>query len=417
MNFDEQQSVEISTHPSINEINSEVWNSLANPPGKSYNPFVDHHFLAALEESECVTADTGWQPMHIQLKQNGATLGLVPTYLKGNSQGEFVFDAAWASAWYQAGGQYYPKMQISVPFTPVTGPRLLAGNHPHSVDVERQLLDAISQLCHNLALSSSHITFLSQKQWQLASEKTYLQRMDTQFHWKNFGYGSYEDFLAHLSSKRRKTIRRERREIRHAGLEIEWLSGKDLQEHHWDAFFEFYVRTSERKWGHPYLNRLFFSLVSQSMSERIVLMLCKRGNEYIAGALHFLGGDTIFGRNWGCSEHHRFLHFEMCYYQAIEYAISHCLSAAEGGAQGIHKLPRGYTAEQTYSVHYIVDPEFRNAVAQFLSEEKTYVKRDQEILELHSPLKADHTPAVEPVKVSGRVIESKLNSSLTNAIR
>ena len=332
---------------------------------------------------------TGWQPFYLELKDSSNTLGFVPMYIKAHSRGEFVFDGSWANAWYAAGGEYYPKIQIGIPFTPATGPRLLAGDIASRPTVLDQLLGSVVQITRKLNLSSAHITFMTEPEWERAGKIGFLQRVDTQFHWHNPGYSSFEDFLSDLSSKKRKNIRRERREVSQSGISIEWLVGSDLKEHHWDAFYEFYLDTSMRKWGQPYLNREFFSLISESMPAQTLLILCRRHNRYVAGAINFIGSSTLFGRNWGCVEHHRFLHFETCYYQAIEFAIKHRLQTVEAGAQGGHKLARAYLPKRTYSAHYIVDQGFRAAVARFVDEESNYVANDIEYLESSLPFKND----------------------------
>ncbi len=383
-------SIQLAGHVrhSINDIDAATWNACANPSGRPYNPFIDHRFLAALEDSGCVSNETGWQPFHIQLQSENRTLGVVPMYLKSHSRGEFVFDGIFANAWYRAGGEYYPKLQVSIPFTPATGPRLLT-SVPKGGLIEDQLLGVIAQVSRKLNLSSAHITFMSQEQWERAARMGFLQRVDTQFHWYNADYESFDQFLADLSSKKRKNIRRERREALQNGISIEWICGSDLQEHHWDAFYEFYVNTGYRKWGQPYLNREFFSLVSESMPDQTLLILCKRDGRYIAGAINFIGEETLFGRNWGCVEDHRFLHFEACYYQAIDFAIDRKLKTVEAGAQGGHKIARGYLPQPTYSAHYIVNDSFRDAVSQYLDEEKGFVQHDIEYIESRSPFRSD----------------------------
>ena len=323
-------------------------------------------------------------------------------YLKSHSQGEFVFDGSWANAWYQAGGKYYPKLQSSIPFTPATGPRVLA-KQMHDLDpheLERQLLIGASKICEHVGVSSLHITFMPKQQWDLAGSLGFLQRLDRQFHWANHDYDAFEQFLCDLSSKKRKNIRRERRDAVGNNIQIDWISGSDLTEAHWDAFFEFYEDTSYRKWGAAYLNREFFSLVSQAMPEQILLILAKHDSRYIAGAINFVGGDTLFGRNWGRIEHHQFLHFEICYYQAIDFAIEHNLASVEAGAQGGHKFLRGYMPRPTYSAHWIPNAQFRGAVARFLHSEKDYVVQDFEYLESRSPFKHDFDFSSFRVKAS-----------------
>ena len=398
----------------IADIPADAWNRCANPEsvnGAEYNPFLDHRFLRALEASGSVSAKTGWQPFHLALCEEeeeptadreghgdgplagqpalGRALGVVPMYLKSHSRGEYVFDAGWANAWYRAGGEYYPKLQSSVPFTPATGRRLLAPDTPDRTEVEDQLLMAAVQAAHQIDVSSLHFTFLPEAQWERAGKLGMLQRMDTQFHWENAGYGSFDAFLAALSSKKRKNVRRERREARAHGIEIEQVTGSDLTEGHWDAFYEFYVDTGHRKWGTPYLNRPFFSLLNETMPEETLLVLAKRGGRYIAGALNFIGSDALFGRNWGCIEDHRFLHFEVCYYQAIDFAIERGLQRVEAGAQGPHKIARGYVPKATYSAHWVRDTGFRDAVRRFVNEERRHVEHDIEWFAEHAPFRKD----------------------------
>ena len=373
----------------IADIPAQSWNSCANPAsgGIEYNPFLDHRFLLALEASGSVSPQTGWQPFHLLLTEGERALGAVPMYLKSHSRGEYVFDAGWAAAWERAGGRYYPKLQASVPFTPATGRRLLAADGAGAEAVEAQLLAAAVEAGRQTGVSSLHFTFMPQAQWERAAEHGLLQRMDTQFHWVNDGYASFEAFLAALAAKKRKNIRRERREALAPGIEVEWLTGSDLAERHWDSFYNFYVDTGNRKWGMPYLNRRFFSLLSESMPERILLVMAKRGQRHIAGALNFIGSDALFGRNWGCIEDHRFLHFELCYYQAMDFAIHRGLKRVEAGAQGPHKIARGYLPQPTYSAHWVRDDGFRDAVRRFLAEERTHVRRDIEWIEEHAPFR------------------------------
>lgn len=380
-------SFRVKTHQSIASIDANDWNACAIPLNGPYQPFVDHRFLLALEQSGCVSEETGWQPSHIEYKHNDETVGLVPMYLKNHSRGEYVFDYAWAEAFYRAGRNYYPKYQVCVPFTPVTGARILVKQTQAKEEIESSLIQKIIDLTDDTGVSSAHITFLTQSEWSKSKLAGLLQRIDLQFHWTNEGYDSFDEFVAQLTSKKRKNIRRERRDVKENNLHIEWLTGSDLQEQHWDAFYEFYLETSSRKWGSAYLNREFFSLVSTTMSERILLILCRRAKKYIAGALNFLGDETLYGRNWGCIEHYPFLHFEMCYYQAMEYAIKTRLRSLEAGAQGGHKFARGYKAQPTYSAHYIANAQFRAAVARFLAEEVKYVHRDLDFLESQSPFR------------------------------
>ena len=374
----------------IGAISAEAWNRCANPSNAEYNPFLDHRFLHALEASGSVCADTGWQPFHVVLSGPEGGIddarGVVPMYLKSHSRGEFVFDAGWADAFYRAGGRYYPKLQVSIPFTPATGRRLLTAKVGDAA-TEDQLLAAAVAVAKQIEVSSVHMTFMPEDQWQRAVAAGCLQRVDTQFHWLNDGYASFDDFLGQLSSKKRKNIRRERRGALEEGVTIEWLTG-DITEAQWDAFYDFYVDTGHRKWGTPYLNREFFSRIGETMGERILLIMCKRAGRYIAGAINFIGDAALFGRNWGCVEDIRFLHFEACYYQAIDFAIAHGLERVEAGAQGSHKLARGYMPKPTYSAHWIRDPRLRDAVARYLNDERRYVERDiAYVEEEHSPFR------------------------------
>lgn len=343
----------------------------------AFNPFLSHAFLSALEDSGCATNATGWLPRHLVLEsESGGTWGAVPAYLKSHSQGEYVFDHGWADAFYRAGGEYYPKLQISVPFTPATGRRFLVSpkiNWQAGVDA---LASGLVEVCKRSGASSVHVTFLTEPEWKELGRIGYLQRTDQQFHWENGGYDTFDDFLDALASRKRKAIRKERREAVSAGIEIERVTGKDLTETHWDAFYAFYQDTGARKWGRPYLNREFFSLVSERLAERTLLVLAKRAGRYIAGALNFIGSDTLYGRNWGCTEHHPFLHFELCYYQAIEFAIENRLKFVEAGAQGAHKLARGYMPTTTRSAHWIVHEGLRDAIDDYLQHERIAVERE-----------------------------------------
>ncbi len=373
---------------SLDEIDSAAWNRCANPGGTvAHDPFARHEFLQALEESGSTTAQTGWQPFHLALETDGNLEGVMPLYVKSHSRGEYVFDHAWADAWYRSGRDYYPKLQSSIPFTPATGRRLLAQDA--DPDIERTLLGAAVQLTDQIEVSSLHLTFLPEAQWQAAGELGLLQRIDQQFHWHNAGYHRFDDFLADLSSKKRKNLRRERRDALANDIEIEWLTGNDLEERHWDAFYHFYLDTGGRKWGSPYLTRAFFSLISERMAEDILLILCRRDGRYVAGALNFIGGDTLYGRNWGCIEHHPFLHFETCYYQAIDFAIERRLKRVEAGAQGSHKVARGYLPQATYSAHWVCDPQLREAVRDYLVDERRYVAQDIDHVEQHTPFRSD----------------------------
>jgi len=372
----------------IEDVPTTAWNRCANPAGRPSNPFVDHAFLLALEKSGSVTARTGWQPFHVVLEAAGEICGAMPAYLKNHSRGEYVFDQSWAEAYQRAGGRYYPKLQSSVPFTPVTGPRLLTPDGADAPDRKRALLTGATHVAEQLGVSSLHLTFLECAECELATELGLLQRMDQQFHFVNEGYGAFDDFLAELASKKRKNVKRERRDALANGIDVEWVTGSDLAERHWDAFFEFYMDTGNRKWGSPYLNRQFFSLIGEAMPERILLVLARRAGRYVAGALNFIGSEALYGRNWGAIEDHPFLHFELCYYQAIDFAIARKLARVEAGAQGAHKIARGYVPAPTYSAHWIRDSGFRSAVARYLKEETRQVKAEIDYLAEHAPFRA-----------------------------
>jgi uncharacterized protein len=344
-----------------------------------YNPFISHDFLSALERSGSARSRTGWQPMHLVAQTaDGHIVGVAPCYAKSHSQGEYVFDHGWAEAYERAGGRYYPKLQVSVPFTPATGRRLLVRPGPQAQAVQGALADGLAEICRRANTSSVNVTFSTEAEWHLLGAHDYLLRTHRQFHWENAGYDTFEDFLAALASRKRKTIRRERADALAPGISIHRLSGSDLTESVWDCFFEFYMETGSRKWGRPYLTRSFYSMVGESMRERILLVMAKRNGRWIAGAINFIGSRTLFGRHWGAVEHHPFLHFEVCYYQAIDYAIEHKLAWVEAGAQGQHKVARGYLPTTTYSAHYIVDAGLRRAVADFLKHERASVAEEIE---------------------------------------
>jgi predicted N-acyltransferase len=339
----------------------------------AYNPFVSHAFFAAAEASGSAAPRTGWGPRHLVAKLDGRIVGVVPCYLKSHSQGEYVFDRGWAEAYHRAGGSYYPKLQVSVPFTPATGPRLLIRGGVDRERIGSALASGLMALCNATEASSVHVTFAREGEAKFLGKHGFLQRTDQQFHWHNAGFKTFDDFLATLNSRHRKAIKRERREAVSAGITIHWLTGADITEDAWDAFFEFYMETGSRKWGRPYLTRKFFSLIGESMSRDVLLVMAKRNGRWIAGAINFIGSDTLFGRNWGAIEHHPFLHFEVCYYQAIDFAIARGLQVVEAGAQGEHKLARGYLPQTTYSAHFIADPGLRRAIADYLKRERAYV--------------------------------------------
>ncbi len=368
------------------DVKKADWDRLANPPGAEFNPFVTHDFFRALEQSGSATHRTGWAGRHLVLQDAGGGIaGIAPCYLKAHSQGEYVFDHGWAEAFQRAGGRYYPKLQVAVPFTPATGPRLLARDQT----AKRQLLAGLVDLCRDTKASSVHLTFLPEEDWQEFGTEPWLRRTDIQFHWFNAGYARFEDFLASLSAQKRKNIRKEREAVRQAGIAIEWLTGEDLREEHWDHFFAFYMDTGSRKWGSPYLTRQFFSLIGEAMSERVLLVIARRAGRMIAGALNFVGSHAIFGRNWGAIEQHPFLHFELCYYQAIEFAIARKLARVEAGAQGPHKLARGYLPQVTRSLHYLAHPGLARAVAGYLAQERQAVAHDRDLLARHSPFRQE----------------------------
>ena len=348
-------------------------NGGAEPALSAYNPFVSHAFFAALESSQSACRDTGWAPRHLIARQRGRVVGIVPCYLKAHSLGEYVFDRGWADAYHRAGGRYYPKLQVSVPFTPATGPRLLIRGDADGERVSQALAEGLIALCEGSRASSVHVTFARESEWRFLAQRGFLQRTDQQFHWHNAGYACFDDFLATLASRHRKAIRRERRDAVANGISIEWLRGTAITEQAWDAFFAFYMETGSRKWGRPYLTREFYREIGRTMSDQVLLVMARRNGRYIAGAINFIGGDTLFGRHWGAIEHHPFLHFEVCYYQAIDFAIAERLTRVEAGAQGEHKIARGYLPQTTYSAHYIADPALRRAVAEYLKQERAYV--------------------------------------------
>lgn len=365
-------------------IGHAAWNACANPTGESApHPFTRYEFFAAVEESGSAAARTGWRPCHLTVEEDGRTVGLMPMYLKDHSQGEYVFDHSWADAFERAGGSYYPKLQASVPFTPVTGPRLLVSGDADADSVRNMLLAGGASAVKELEASSLHITFLTESEWNTAGDAGYLRRTDQQFHWENHGYANFDEFLSELSSSKRKNLRKERAAVREAGIEFDWLTGSDLTEAVWDQFFDFYMDTGGRKWGHPYLTREFFSRVGQTMADQTLLVVARRGARAIAGALNFFGQGVLFGRNWGAIEHVPFLHFETCYYQAIDFAIANRFQKVEAGAQGAHKLMRGYLPTPTYSAHFIAHPGLRRAVSDYLERERQAVAEHiEELTEL-----------------------------------
>ena len=374
---------------SLSEVTADAWDACVG----AANPFVGHGFLAALEESGSATGETGWLPRHLVVEDEaGAVVAAAPLYLKSHSYGEYVFDWGWADAYERAGGRYYPKLQSSVPFTPVTGPRLLVRPdlpEPRRDELRRVLAAAMVDLAERLRASSVHVTFPTEAEWRLLGRFGMLQRTGQQFHWENRGYADFDAFLRALSSRKRKAIRKERRAVAEAGVSVRVLTGAEIEERHWDAFHRFYLMTADRKWGSVYLTRRFFSLLGERLGERVVLVMAEDGGRPVAGAFNLIGGDTLYGRNWGCGARYKFLHFEACYYQAIEFAIDRGLRWVEAGAQGPHKVQRGYLPCPTYSCHFIRDDAFRDAVARYLAAERRQVEGEMEALAGNSPYRKE----------------------------
>ncbi len=367
-------------------VGASVWDKLANPLAAPLpHPFTRHAFFAALEQSGSATAKTGWRPVHLVLERDGSPIGLLPLYLKNHSYGEYVFDHGWAEAFARAGGRYYPKLQGSVPFTPVSGRRLLIAAGEPAAQTEALLLQAGERAVETFGASSLHITFITEPEWRSAEDQGFLRRTDQQFHWQNEGYDSFDGFLGALSSSKRKNLRKERAAVVQDGVAFEWLTGTDLTEGVWDAFFDCYTATGNQKWNPPYLTREFFSRIGESMSEQILLIMAKLDGRYVAGALNFFDDEALYGRNWGCTGYVPFLHFETCYYQAIDFAIERKLKRVEAGAQGGHKLLRGYLPSPTYSAHYIAHAGLRQAVADYLENERAAVAEHMEELAEQAP--------------------------------
>ena len=400
------QPYKVKIATSIEQIDAAEWDACANPPadpyspnggagpdetgsgdGERFNPFLTHAFLRALETSKSVSSRTGWTSVHVLVEDAGGRLAAAaPTYLKSHSRGEYVFDFGWADAYQRSGLEYYPKLQVAVPFTPVTGRRLLVAPG-HGEAARRTLIAGLRALREKTDASSIHVTFPTKADWNALGSAGFLQRTDQQFHFLNRGYADFDAFLNDLASRKRKMIRRERKEALANGIEIETLTGPDIAEEHWDAFFQFYLDTGARKWGTPYLTRAFFSAVGASMADSILLVMAKRAGRYIAGAINFLGRDALYGRNWGAIEDHPFLHFEVCYYQAIEFAIARKLARVEAGAQGEHKLARGYGPVATYSAHEIADPRFATAIDAYLQKERIHADMALEQLAEMTPFR------------------------------
>jgi uncharacterized protein len=372
------------------EVPAAAWDACAGGD----NPFLSHAFLEALEESGSATAKTGWLPQHLLVEDSGGRLvAAAPLYLKGHSYGEYIFDWGWADAYERAGGRYYPKLQCAIPFTPVPGPRLLV--HPEAPEgTQAALIEALEEVARRHRVSSVHVTFPTEQEWRTLGAAGFLQRQGQQFHWENRGYRDFEDFLDALASRKRKQIRRERRDALAGGIAVRVLTGAQITTRHWDAFFRFYISTSDRKWGDPYLTRRFFDLLGERLSERVALVVAEKEGTIIAGALNLIGREALYGRNWGCLADFPFLHFECCYYQAIEYAIARGLARVEAGAQGPHKIQRGYLPVPTYSAHWIADPALARAIADFLRRETRSIERERAHLAELSPYRGDddHSP-------------------------
>ena len=383
-----ETDVEISVLGSLTDLTPEEWDACACPEGRDtpIDPFTTHRFLSALERSGSVGPGTGWQPQYLAARTGGQLIAVAPLFAKGHSQGEYVFDHNWAHAFERAGGRYYPKLQLAVPFTPATGRRFLTRPNWEATGTAA-LVQGATQLATNNNLSSLHITFCSEDEVEAGTQMGLLHRTGQQFHWANAGYETFDDFLSTLSARKRKNIRRERAQAQAFGGEIKMLTGDDIQPEHWDAFWIFYQDTGARKWGTPYLTRAFFDEVQQTMRDDVVLCLAMIDGQPIAGALNFIGRDALFGRYWGCTQDHPCLHFEVCYYQAIDYAIQNKLAQVEAGAQGSHKLARGYLPVTTHSLHWMADEGFQNAVSDYLVAEREAVSEEIEVLTSYGPFK------------------------------
>ncbi|GAB4386180.1 GNAT family N-acetyltransferase [Albidovulum sp.] len=384
-----ETEIEISVLPGLHAIAAGEWDACACPEaaeGRPRDPFTTHRFLSALEESGSVGRGTGWQPQHLVARQDGRAVAVMPLYAKSHSQGEYIFDHGWAEAFQRAGGRYYPKLLAAVPFTPATGRRFLT--RPGWEETGRAaLIEALVRLAAHHGLSSAHVNFCTEAEAEAGARAGLLRRRSQQYHWHNRGYRDFDDFLAALSSRKRKAIRRERAGAQAFGGTIRALTGAEIHPAHWDAFWTFYQDTGSRKWGRPYLTRAFFDRLHETMRDDILLVIAERAGRPVAGALNFIGRDTLYGRYWGAIEAHRFLHFECCYYRAIDHAIAHGLARVEAGAQGEHKLARGYLPAATHSLHWIADPGFRDAVARYLEAEARAVGEEIEILTAYGPFR------------------------------
>jgi predicted N-acyltransferase len=378
---DGSPALSLSLHQAIGDIPRADWDACAGVG----NPFVSHAFLSAVEDSGSASARTGWLPQHAVLRDaEGRVAAVAPMYAKAHSYGEYVFDHAWADAFERAGGRYYPKLQVASPFSPVPGPRLLVRGIP-----KRALAGALARACEDLSLSSVHATFCTEEDWAAFGEAGWLQRLGTQFHWENAGYPDFDAFLAALNARKRKSIRHERREAQNCGLEFVTLRGSEIGRREWDAFYAFYMSTSDRKWGSAYLTRRFFTLLGQRLGDAVVLMMARAPREWVAGALNLLGREALYGRNWGCQGDWPFLHFELCYYRAIEFAIAQGLPRVEAGAQGEHKIQRGYLPKPTFSAHWVAHAGLRRAVAEFLQHERMEKQAQMDELAAFSPFRRE----------------------------
>lgn len=388
--MDASAPIEIEVLGAIAQIDAADWDACACPEaadgGPPHDPFSTHRFLHALEVSRSVGTGTGWAPRHLVARSAGQVIAVAPLYSKGHSQGEYIFDHNWADAYQRAGGRYYPKLQMAVPFTPATGRRFLTRPGWHAAGMDA-LVQAAVRLTEENGLSSLHITFCTQAEATAGAQMGLMARISQQFHWHNAGYGDFDGFLAALSSRKRKTIRKERAEAQGFGGDIVALTGDAIQPAHWDAFWRFYQDTGARKWGQPYLTRAFFDAAHESLRDDMLMVLALRDGQPVAGALNFIGRDVLYGRYWGCTEHHPCLHFELCYYQAIDFAIAHGLGRVEAGAQGEHKLARGYLPAQTHSLHWVRDAGFADAIARYLRAERAAVSEEIEIMTGYGPFK------------------------------
>jgi len=383
-------AIEITVLAGLGEIDAADWDACAAPEaadgGRPHDPFTTHRFLHALEASGSVGTGTGWQPRHLVARAGGEVIGVAPLYAKGHSQGEYIFDHNWAHAWQRAGGRYYPKLQLAVPFTPATGRRFLVKPGEEGRGTAALVQGAVS-LASEQRLSSFHVTFCTPEEAARGAKIGLLHRITQQYHWENRDYSDFEAFLADLSSRKRKTIRKERRTAQEFGGEIVGLTGDAIRPEHWDAFWHFYQDTGARKWGTPYLTRSFFDIAQETLADDMLLVLALREGRPVAGALNFIGRETLYGRYWGAIEHHACLHFEACYYQAIDYAIAHGLNSVEAGAQGEHKIARGYLPVETHSLHWLADQGFSRAVEDYLEAERAAVGEDIEVLTSYGPFR------------------------------